>query len=560
MNSLLEFVKAIGVTRLAAMGAVAAGLFAFFIFLMFRFSTPQMTVLFSDLPFEDSISIVNKLEGMNVPHEIRQEGAIILVPQERVLKLRMQMAEDGLPVGSGVGYEIFDKSDNLGATSFVQDINHKRALEGELARTIRSIDRVQMARVMLVLPKKELFARDKADPSASIVVKVRGSLGAGQIKAIQHLVASAIEGMKPTRVSIVDENGRLHATGRGDENGVIAASTMEERNRSFEQRMQREVEEIVASVVGAGKVRVRVNAELDYNRVTQTSETYDPDGQVVRSTKTFSQDASSSQPTGNDAVTVGNELPAADANNADQQNASQKENQKKTEEVVNYEISKTHKTEVIEAGRIKRISVAVLVDGNYQNAADGTPAYQARPQQEIDEITNLVRTAIGFDNTRGDKVQVSNLRFAPIETISADENADAAFLNLSKNDYFYIAELVVTFLVAALLLLMVIRPLVNRIITQEDTIQLLDDGTENLGPDGQPLLEAPDGYRTEDGKVIKIEPDTAAVELLQNAKLSGEIQASFIREIGELVQHNPTEAVNVIRNWIHLESIENEAA
>lgn len=561
MNNIAEFVKALGPTRLAAMGAVTAGLIGFFIFLMFRFSEPQMGVLYTDLPFEDSIAIINKLEGLNVPHQLRQEGAIILVPRDQVLRLRMQMAEDGLPVGSGVGYEIFDKSDTLGATSFVQNINHKRALEGELARTIRSIDKVQMARVMLVLPKRELFSRQAAEPSASIIVRVRGSLETGQIKSIQHLVASAIEGMKPNRVSIVDENGRLLATGRGEETGIAAATVIDERNRAFERRMQNEIEDIVARVVGAGKVRAQVTAEIDYNRVTQTSETFDPDGQVVRSTKTFSQASSASQPVNDGAVTVGNELPAANANNEDG-NQAERENLQKTEEVINYEISKTNKTEVIEAGRIKRISVAVLVDGIYDEAEGGNVNYQPRPQAEIDEITQLVQTAIGFDTTRGDRVQVTNLRFAPVNALSAEDSPAASFFDMSKNDYFYVAELLVTLLISILVLLFIIKPLVKKMITQEDTIQLLADETEEgaTPQEGQALLDAPEGYVSQDGELIKIEPDKAAVELLQNAKLSGEIQASFIREVGELVQNNPNEAVNVIRNWIHLDDEEEQAA
>src|SRR5947199_1700439 len=198
---------------MAAMAAVTVALVGFFAVLILRCSAPQMTTLFTALTFEDSAAIVKDLERQAIPYEIKNDGAIVLVPKDRVPRLRMKLAESGLPKGGGVGYEIFDKSDALGATSFVQNINHLRALEGELARTIRALDRVQAARVHLVLPERPLFSRDKAEASASIVLKVRGALEPQQVRATRHLVASAVNGLKPQRVSIVDESGRLLADG-----------------------------------------------------------------------------------------------------------------------------------------------------------------------------------------------------------------------------------------------------------------------------------------------------------------------------------------------------------
>src|SRR5687768_15861113 len=206
------------------MVAVTIALVGFFAFLIMRVTAPQMTPLFTDLSFEDSSAIIKDLERQAIPYEMRNDGAIIMVPRDRVARLRMKLAEAGLPKGGGVGYEIFDKSDALGATSFVQNINHLRALEGELARTIRAIDRVQAARVHLVLPERPLFSRDRAEASASIVLKMRGALEPQQVRAIRHLVASAVNGLKPERVSIVDETGRLLADGaRGDGNLGLTA-------------------------------------------------------------------------------------------------------------------------------------------------------------------------------------------------------------------------------------------------------------------------------------------------------------------------------------------------
>src|SRR6201989_3569905 len=229
--------------------AVTAALIGFFAFVIMRVTTPQMTTLFTDLSVEDSSSIIKDLERQGIVYELRNEGSVILVPKDKVTRLRMKLAEGGLPKGGGVGYEIFDKSDALGTTSFVQNINHLRALEGELARTIRAIDRVQAARVHLVLPERPLFSRETPEPSASIVVRVRGALEPQQIRAIRHLVVSAVNGLKPQRVSIVDEAGQLLADGASSESDNAAG---DERRAAFEKRMRGQVEAIVSSVVGSG--------------------------------------------------------------------------------------------------------------------------------------------------------------------------------------------------------------------------------------------------------------------------------------------------------------------
>src|SRR6201989_2229875 len=249
--------------------AVTAALIGFFAFVIMRVTTPQMTTLFTDLSVEDSSSIIKDLERQGIVYELRNEGSVILVPKDKVTRLRMKLAEGGLPKGGGVGYEIFDKSDALGTTSFVQNINHLRALEGELARTIRAIDRIQAARVHLVLPERPLFSRETPEPSASIVVRVRGSLEPQEIRAIRHVVASAVNGLKPQRVSIVDEAGQLLADGaQSDADAAVVAA----RRAAFERRMRKQVEDIVSSVVGAGRARVQLSADFDYNKITQTSD------------------------------------------------------------------------------------------------------------------------------------------------------------------------------------------------------------------------------------------------------------------------------------------------
>ncbi len=467
MTGLVEFLKSLGAARIAAMVAVAITLVGFFTFLIVRMSAPQMTMLFSDLSLEDSNTIIKDLERQSIPFQIRNDGATIMVPADRVTRLRMKLAEGGLPKGGGVGYEIFDRSDTLGATSFVQNVNHLRALEGELARTIRAIDRVQMARVHLVLPERQLFSRDRPEATASIVLRVRGMLEPQQVRAIRHLVASAVNGLKPERVSIVDETGRLLADGARGDNTL--GLTADERQTTYERRLRDQVEAIVTSVVGPGRARVQLTADFDFNRVTQTSERFDPEGRVMRSSQT--REESSASANGQEGqVSVGNELPGGQRNPENPQ--TPREQSRKTEEVVNYEISRSTKTEVIEGGRVNRISVAVLVDGNYTRGANGEPAYQPREKEEIDRISALVRTAIGFDQKRGDQVEVVNLRFAETQAAPINEPVGwLSFLQFTKADIMHWIELLVMALLGIIVLLTVVRPLVRRIVAPEERNQ-----------------------------------------------------------------------------------------
>ena len=299
--------------RIAAMATVAVLMLGFFAFLITRASAPNMAPLYSGLSLEDSSAIITELQTMNVPYDLRGEGDTILIPRDQITTTRMTLAGQGLPLRGQVGYEIFDQQSTLGATSFVQNINNVRALEGELARTISSLTRIKGARVHLVLPERELFRRERKEPSASIVLSVRGELSNGEIRSIQHLVASAIEGLSPSRVAVVDDAGNLLASGLGEEQAGVLSGQADERTLGFENRLRTRIEDMLANVVGAGRARVEVSAELDFNRSTVTQETFDPDGQVVRSTQTRESESLSG---GNEGqVTVANELPGASGNN-----------------------------------------------------------------------------------------------------------------------------------------------------------------------------------------------------------------------------------------------------
>ena len=517
-----------------AMVAVTAALISFFAFVIMRVTTPQMTTLFTDLSVEDSSGIIKDLERQGIPYELRSEGSVIMVPKDKVTRLRMKLAEGGLPKGGGVGYEIFDKSDALGTTSFVQNINHLRALEGELARTIRAIDRIQAARVHLVLPERPLFSRETPEPSASIVVRVRGTLEPQQIRAIRHVVASAVSGLKPQRVSIVDEAGQLLADGAASD---VDQAVGDERRAGFEKRMRKQVEDIVSSVVGSGRARVQLSADFDYNKITQTSDKFDPEGRVLRSSQT--REESSATTDNNGQVTVNNELPG----NKNQDNAATARDQsKKTEETNNYEISRTTKTEVTEAGRVNRISVAVLVDGSYAKNEKGEMVYKERGKEELDRIAALVRSAIGFDQKRGDQVEVVNLKFADAPAIAplSEPSGLLGMLQFTKDDVMYVIELGVMMLLGLVVMFMVIRPLVKRILASEEIAAALNgepalaDGGAQAGAPGQVLLPGA----------------SATAQLIDVAQVQGQVHAQSVHRVGELAERNPNETASIVRQWL----------
>jgi flagellar M-ring protein FliF len=538
VQGLLAFLKSLGAARIAAMCAVTIALVGFFGFLIMRVTAPQMTPLFTDLTMEDSSAIVKELERQGIAYELRDDGAIVLAPKDRVPRLRMTLAEGGLPKGGGVGYEIFDKSDALGSTSFVQNINHLRALEGELARTIRSLDRVQAARVHLVLPERPLFAREAPQASASIVLKIRGRLEPQQVNAIRHLAASAVNGLKPERVSIVDDAGRLLADGaRGPDN--IGANA-DDRQIAYEQRLRDQVENIVSSVVGPGHARVQLTADFDFNKVTQTSERFDPEGRVLRSSQTR-EESTDAADNNKGQVTVGNALPGGPP--PDNQPVS-RDQSKKTEEIVNYEISRSTKTEVTEGGHLNRVSVAVLVDGNYAKNDKGEPVYQPRDKDEIDHIAALVRSAIGFDQKRGDQVEVVNLRFAETPSTALPEPTGLmAFLQFSKDDIMHWAEELVMVVLGIVVLLMVVRPLVTRIVTPDQAAANVAAALEN----GDVRAAIAAGATAADIKAVP----SATAKMIDVAQVQGQVHAQSVQKVGELADKNPTEAISIIRSWLH---------
>jgi flagellar M-ring protein FliF len=547
VDSILQTLRSLGTVRLAAMGGVAVGLVIFFFFLTSRLNTSEMALLYGNLSATDSGKIIGQLESMGIPYEVRADGTQVLVPNDKALGLRMKMAEAGLPNGGSIGYEIFDRSEGLGTTSFVQNVNLLRALEGELSRTIRAINQVREARVHLVMPKRELFSRRKLEPTASVVIRTSGTdrLPKAQVMAIKYLVAAAVPSLKINRISIIDQRGRLLArAGEGDDDGAMISADSEEFRRAKEGRLVRTVEELLERSVGIGKVRAQVNVEMDFDRITTNSETFDPEGQVVRSTQTVEESAKASDASAS-SVSVANNLPDSEQNNANGGNANASA---RTEETVNYEISKTVKTYVRESGIIRRLSIAVLVDGTYTTDKDGKSVYAPRSKEQLEQLTALVRSTVGYNAERGDKVELVNLQF--IKDDDSDLISVEPLFGLTKSDYFRIGEIFVLAIVGILVILLVVRPLVARTLdalpsaleAAKEHALLADHSEDSMalsGPSGTGMSSA--AVEEEDTMI-----DLDAVE--------GRVKASTLKKIAEIVERHPEETVGIIRQWMYSET------
>ncbi len=472
MNSFLETLKQLGPARLAIMGSVLLGLMVFFIFVSLRVSSPEMKLLYSDLSTMDSGAIAAKLEETKIPYEMSADGTRILVSDTDVGKARMLLAQSGLPNGGSMGYEIFDKQSGFGTTNAVQNINSMRALEGALARTISALDPVRSARVHLVLPQRELFSRENRPASASVALGLRPGkhLESEQVAAIQSLIASAVPELKTEQVSIIDQNGNLLARG-GDSSQSQATLKAEELRIKQEQRLTQTIEDLVGRTVGYGKVRASVTAELNFDRVQTNEELYNPEQQVARSTQTVEEKAQEQEESNNDNVSVQNNLPGVGADSLGGQGPNSNSN--RTEETTNFEISKTVRSVVSEGGEIKRLSVAVLVDGTYKTDDKGEKTYQPRSDEEITQIKALVKSAIGFDEKRGDTLEIVNMQFADIDV--SEDIPDNTFFGFDKNKLLDVAEVLTVAIMIILVILLVLQPMVGRLLASEGGTGLDDE-------------------------------------------------------------------------------------
>jgi flagellar M-ring protein FliF len=528
-------------------------------------------LLFSGLELEEAAEISGKLDTAGIAYSLEGGGSAIFVDASKVEDARMMLSEQGLPTRGSVGWEIFDKSDALGETQFVLNIKKLRAMEGELERSIASYDMVQSANVHLSVPERPLFQQNSDKPKAGVVLKLSGNmLPPEKVRAIRNLVASQVPGLAVEAVTVTSTDGRLLAAATDDSStGAGGGSTADERRTSMEESYRRKVLDVIENIAGPGAAKVTVSIDADFNRVTQSSETFNPDSRVVRSSTTVEDSSNTSDALPGDETTVANNVPTGAAPVAPPQPSSQSQTNR-TEETVNYEMDKTVRTEIVEGGAIKRLSVAVAVDQVRVPGAEGAPAtWQDRAPEEIARITSLVKSAVLFNEERGDVVTVESTAFARPDTSLDGAEAPGPF-DLDKFDLVRIGEILALVLTALALVFFVLRPLVGGLMSKPEP--------DNLPPEIQALkgakrAKAIAAHQAAMGNTHSITmvteevnrstqlPEGRAVTFdipqperldagIDVARISGQVKASSIKKISEVVSSHPDESIAIIRSWM----------
>lgn len=528
--------RSLGAGRILALGAVALAFAGFFAFVLTRSLEPPFTLLFGGLAPDDARRIVERLEAGAVPYRLSPSGDAVLVPTDRALRLRMDLAEEGLPAGGSVGYEVFDRAGPLGTSDFLSNVNLRRALEGELARTIAAIRPVRMARVHLVLPRRELFARERHAASASVVLSLAVPVGLDrrQVLGIRNLVAAAVPGLEPGRITIVDDRGNLLARGGDGADPGSSGADLDEHRVALEQRLRAKILQLLERTVGVGRVEAEVTADLDLDEVTSTAEQYDPNGQVARSSQTV-EESGDRRDGEQGPVSVANNLPTERA--AQPTGSTGTERTSRSEETINYEISRTVRSQTRRPGQLRRLSVAVQVDGIWSTGADGTRQYQPRAADELAQLAALVRSAAGVDEERGDVVEVVSRPF-----LQADPEAvpQPGLVELSRDELVRFGELAGLALLTVLVLLLGVRPLLR-----------------SLRP--VPPLEARGGAEATPVLGVPMAEESPAVAGQLTAGVSGAEPAdgepkpnapSLLEQVSAVVAERPDEAVRIIRSWL----------
>ncbi|MBB2203617.1 flagellar basal-body MS-ring/collar protein FliF [Gluconacetobacter takamatsuzukensis] len=530
MQNLLAGLKNLGRTRLIVLGAAAALLLGAIGLFAFRGGGQAMALLYGGLDLNESARMVEDLSKAHISSTTSQDGTNIYVPKDQVANARLLLAKDGLPSGGSVGYELFDKTATLTSTQFEQTINETRALEGELERSIRLLHGVRNVRVHLVLPHRDLFSTQTNPSQASVVLDIgnSGHMAPDGIQAIQNLVAAAVPGLRPQSISIVDTRGDVLAKPGDPDSMDGQETTLEKFRHSEEQRLAQAAEDMLAPTLGVGHVRARAAVTMNTDEIRETEETYDPNQQVLRSQQTTSDKSVNTEASPN--TSVANNLPNANAN----QSTRSGSNDDRQEETDNYEIGKRVRVVSQTRPRVSRISLAVMVDGTYVKDKNGNEVWKPLDASELERISALVKTAVGFDKGRGDAVDVVSMRFAPDAGTGLSAENGPLF---SRDNLIYIAEWVIPILLALGAIFLAVRPMLQRgklgaLATAAATpLQAKRGATPS-----RPAL--PNANEVEEEETVTIEG------------VIGKPRASAISRVLTRVDESPRETIYVIRNWL----------
>lgn len=519
MDNLLRILRNLGPARIAVLVVAIVVLIAMFMTITMRMSSTDLALLYGGLTPSEASDMSTQVASLNIPYEIR--GSALFVPQDKVGELRLQLAAEGFVGSSTKGYEVFDESSGFGTTSLVQNINARRALEGELSRTISSLPAVKNARVHLVLPERKLFSREQIDATASVTLNLGGRLLTDEnITSITHLVAASVPNLKNSDVTIVDTQGNLLSAGGSDMGTIV--NTQQKMRHKVEMDYENSITKLLERVVGAGKVSTQVTASLNFDKLSESEEIFDPELTAVRSQQTSEDSSNSRNFDNNPAIGVTGNVPGqGDTGSA----LSSENNDAGSTETINYEVSKKIRHFERAEGAVNRLSVAVLVEGNYNEEGEYVPLSEV----QLTKFSNLIKTSIGFDENRGDSVEVIDMPFN--RTIEEGEEPPL----LTKEDYFKFGEYALMLIGMFLVLFMIIRPIMNAVQAHNEHDMV---NTESL--------------ISEDGNIIAADEDDEPIEeMVDLEKVEGQVRASSLRKVVSIIDKYPEESMNVIRAWMN---------
>ena len=405
------------------------GSFAGFIFLMSWSGKNEFHPLYTNLNPEDAGIILTKLKEQKIEYRIASNGTTILIPPENIYETRIKMASEGLPQGSGIGFEIFNET-KLGMTEFAQNVNYQRALQGELSRTINRIGEIESSRVHIVLPEKSLFVEDEDPATASVVLQLQAGkwLNQSQIKGIVHLLSSSVTRLSPENVTIIDQNGKLLAGLNNDSTFGSLSSNQLEYQARVEKNLENRVRTMLELALGENKAIVRLSCSFDFKSLEKTEELYLPDNRVVRSEQALKESTTSPDMTPQGVPGIRSNIPGDVLPSEENKTTARSSIFEKNDRTVNYEIGKVINHIKEPVGELTRVSIAVLVDGTYQRVEKpGDKAdwnYVPRTVEEMQKFENIVKRAVNFNETRGDEVEIINIPFETTKLALKEEPAD----------------------------------------------------------------------------------------------------------------------------------------
>ncbi|MBM1312065.1 flagellar M-ring protein FliF [Sulfitobacter mediterraneus] len=576
MQGLIDNLMALGRQRLLILAGTAVGVILAMLLGLNAVATPDYAPIYSNLSVTSANSIEATLANAGFKVSVSEDGSSVSVPRPDAARARMVLAESGVAIDGDPGWELFDEKSGLAMNSFLQKINRMRAMEGELARSIQTIDGISTARVHLVLPDREPFSREAPAPRASIIVRPEPgrAVTRKQAVAVRTLVASAVAELDLARVTVLSASGETILAEGTDGNGQ---ATIQSAKAGIEDRLGQEIQNILTARVGAGNARVRVNVELVTQREVIVEQTFDPDQQVVRSTENKSESQSGTEDGGN--VGIENNIPAALGG----EGGGATSNRSESDELVQYEIGNTRREIIREAGDVRRMTVAVLINGIY-NVDGSDVTYAERSPEELNRLTELVKSAVGFQENRGDSVSVDSMRFMDYSMDLGDPVEMSLMDNLSENIVTIIRS-VMALLIVGLIMVMGVRPILRRLNPPEqleadpettggapalaagetDDIDALPAGTAGMQalPNGETpaaTTALPGTARTAangvDARDLLNEDydDEEDQEYVEKQGIRGNLRKKKIDNIQRLADEKPEEVLRVLRSWLMTEA------